>query len=153
MGEGGKKPAPPSPFLKSVTHILQWWNSTVIPCLKKIQKLYESRDTPLEFYWHQQFFNGNHQVLLYREIHVLIAFRYIMSNFFNFSWVFKDCFNKKVTILTMSAKIATSDLLKIKIFWNKGYDVIIYAYDITKKIFTGFKLGCRCGFVTKVWQV
>ena len=34
----------------------------------------------------------------------------------------------------MSAKIATSDLLKIKIFWNKGYDVIIYVHDVTNKI-------------------
>ena len=34
--------------------------------------------------------------------------------FFNFSWVFKDCFN-----LMMSAKMVTPDLLKIKVFWNK----------------------------------
>ena len=43
------------PSLKSVTHILQWWNMAVIPYLKKIQKLYESRDTPLELCWHQHF--------------------------------------------------------------------------------------------------
>ena len=34
----------------------------------------------------------------------------------------------------MSAKMATPRLLKIKIFWNKGYDVIIYVYDVTNKI-------------------
>ena len=34
----------------------------------------------------------------------------------------------------MSAKIATPDLLKITIFWNKGYDVIISANDVTNKI-------------------
>ena len=28
---------------------------TVIPYLKKIQKIYKSRDTPLEFCWHQHF--------------------------------------------------------------------------------------------------
>ena len=28
-------------------HILQWWNLAVVPYLKKIQKIYESRDTPL----------------------------------------------------------------------------------------------------------
>ena len=28
---------------------------TVIPWLKKIKKIYESRDTPPEFYWHQHF--------------------------------------------------------------------------------------------------
>ena len=39
-----------------------------------------------------------------------------------------------VTILMMSAKLATPDLLKIKIFQNKGYDVMIPDYDVTNKI-------------------
>ena len=39
-----------------------------------------------------------------------------------------------VTILMMSAKLATPDLLKIKIFRNKGYDVMIPDYDVTNKI-------------------
>ena len=34
----------------------------------------------------------------------------------------------------MSAKMATLGLLKIKFFWNKGYDVIIYLYDVTNQI-------------------
>ena len=34
----------------------------------------------------------------------------------------------------MSAKLATLGLLKIKIFWNKGYDVITSVYDINNKI-------------------
>ena len=34
----------------------------------------------------------------------------------------------------MSAKLATLGLLKIELFWNKGYDVIILVHDITKKI-------------------
>ena len=37
-------------------------------------------------------------------------------------------------ILIMSAKLATLGLLKIKVFWNKGYDVIISVHDITNKI-------------------
>ena len=32
---------------------------TVIPYPKKILKIYESRDTHLEFCWHQHFFTGN----------------------------------------------------------------------------------------------
>ena len=36
-----------------------------------------------------------------------------------------------VTILIMSAKMATPDLLKIKVFWNKVYDVIISDHDVT----------------------
>ena len=39
-----------------------------------------------------------------------------------------------VRILIMSAKMATPGLLKIKVFWNKGYDVIIFVYDVTNKI-------------------
>ena len=38
-----------------------------------------------------------------------------------------------VTILMMSAKMATPGLLKIRVFWNKGYDVIISVHDVTDK--------------------
>ena len=34
----------------------------------------------------------------------------------------------------MSAKMATPGLLKITVFWNKGYDVIISVDDVTNKI-------------------
>ena len=34
----------------------------------------------------------------------------------------------------MSAKMATSGLLKITKFWNKGYDVIVSVEDVTNKI-------------------
>ena len=43
---------------------------TDIPCPKKIQKIYESRDTPLDFCWLQQFFTGNQQIWLYQEIQI-----------------------------------------------------------------------------------
>ena len=39
-----------------------------------------------------------------------------------------------VTILMMSAKLAPLGLLEIKVFWNKGYDVITSVHDVTKKI-------------------
>ena len=39
-----------------------------------------------------------------------------------------------VTILMMSAKIATPGLLKVKVFLKKGYDVIISVHDVTNKI-------------------
>ena len=98
---------------------------------KEDQKIYESRDAPLEFCWHQLFFPRNHQILLYQEI--LIAFWYIISNSFNFYWVFKDCFNKHGYNLT-STKMATPGLFKITTFWNKGYDVIISVHDDTDRI-------------------
>ena len=34
----------------------------------------------------------------------------------------------------MSVKMATPGLLKITVFWNKGYDVIISVDDVTNKI-------------------
>ena len=43
---------------------------TVIPYLKKIKKIYESRDTHPEFCWHQYFFTGNQQSFLYQEIQI-----------------------------------------------------------------------------------
>ena len=36
--------------------------------------------------------------------------------------------------MMMSAKMATLDLPKIKVFWNKCYDVIISVHDVTIKI-------------------
>ena len=38
-----------------------------------------------------------------------------------------------VTILMLSAKLATLGLLKIKVFRNKGYDVIISVFDVINK--------------------
>ena len=39
-----------------------------------------------------------------------------------------------VTILMMSAKFATPDLLEIKIFRDNGYDVIVLDCDVNSKI-------------------
>ena len=40
-----------------------------------------------------------------------------------------------VTILMMPAKIATLSILKIKVFWNKGYDVIILSMTLLTKFY------------------
>ena len=34
----------------------------------------------------------------------------------------------------MSSKMATPGLLKMKIFWKKGYDVTAYVHDVTNTI-------------------
>ena len=39
-----------------------------------------------------------------------------------------------VTILMMSAKVATLGLLKINVFWSEGYDVMISVHDVTNNI-------------------
>ena len=44
-----------------------------------------------------------------------------------------------------SAKMATLDLLKIKIFWNKGYDIMIYVHYTTNKI-----LSCDSNYIVDV---
>ena len=38
-----------------------------------------------------------------------------------------------VTLLVMSAKMATQGLLKRKVFWNKDYDVIVSGHDTIHK--------------------
>ena len=85
---------------------------TVLPYLKKIHRRCQSRDTPLEFYWHWHF----------------VTFWFL--SFFNFSWILLNI----VTNLMMPAKMASLDLLQIKLFWNNRYDAIISVYNVTNKI-------------------
>ena len=33
----------------------------------------------------------------------------------------------------MSANLATLRFLKINVFWNKGYDIIIFVHDVTSR--------------------
>ena len=54
----------------------------------------------------------------------------------NFLGSLKIVFDRKVRILMMSAKVATPGLLKIKVFWNKGYCIIYYVYDVSNKLLT-----------------
>ena len=65
-GHRGKKLPPLSIICH--THPTLMKLSTVIPYLKKIQKIDKSRDTPLDSY--QYFFTENQQFLAYQEIQV-----------------------------------------------------------------------------------
>ena len=78
----------------------------------------------------------NQQTLLYQKIQIYVTFWYIFSNSFDFSGVFKDFLLNSVTILMLSAKLATPGLLKINIFQNKGYDVLFLEHDLINKILT-----------------
>ena len=71
-GEGwAKRPL----SLKNVTHIVKWWNlAQLYLTWRRSKNIYESRETPPEFYWHRHFFTGNQQILLYQEIQVKTAF-------------------------------------------------------------------------------
>ena len=57
-----------------------------------------------------------------------------VSNSFQFSESLRVILVKPVAILMMSAKLATQCLLKKNVFWNEGYDVIIFFHDVTNKI-------------------
>ena len=50
-----------------------------------------------------------------------------------------------ITILMMSAKMATPGLRKIKVFSKKGYDVIIFVNNVTSKI-----LSCDSNHIVDV---
>ena len=54
---GGSKRHPAPKICHTYPRIMKL--STIVPCIKKIQKIYRSRDTPHELYWHQDFFNRN----------------------------------------------------------------------------------------------
>ena len=66
-------------------------------------------------------FIGNQQILLYQEIQIQIAFWYIVSNSFNFLEPLKIVLINTATILMISAKMVTSQLL--------AGDVITFVYD------------------------
>ena len=57
-----------------------------------------------------------------------------MSNSFNLLESLKVVLINMVAILMMSTKLATLGFLEIKVFWNKGYDVIISINDVANKI-------------------
>ena len=67
-GGGGQK----GPSLPKICHTYPTMMKlrTVIPYLKKIQKIYKSCDTSLDFCLNQHFSLGNQQISLYQEIQI-----------------------------------------------------------------------------------
>ena len=59
---------------------------------------------------------------------------FMFSNFLTFFESVKVIFRKMVSILMRSAKSAILGHLKIKVFWTKGYGVMISVHDFTNKI-------------------
>ena len=98
------------------------------------------------------FLHGKSANLLYQEIHLHIAFWFIISIYFNFYWIFIDCFNNMVKILMMSPKMATPGLLKIKgILKKRLLRHIFCIWHHQQNFFTWLKFYCGCGHVTKFW--
>ena len=62
---GGKKVPPPPKICHTYPTMMKL--GTVLPYFKKTQKIYESRDTPVDFCWHQHFFIENQQIFTISE--------------------------------------------------------------------------------------
>ena len=43
---------------------------------------------------------------------------------------------KVITSLMISTKYDTESILKVTVFWNKGYDVIVLVYHVTNKVWS-----------------
>ena len=72
--------------------------------------------------------------LLYQEIKYRLQFN---AAFLILLTVFESLKVFVITvaaILMMSAKLATLGYLKTKVFWNKGYDIMIFVNDVTSKM-------------------
>ena len=104
---------------------------TVMPYLKYIQKYVNDMMRLLSSLMSAFFHQKSATFFISRNTHtgcILI----IISNSFNLFWAFKFCFN---TILMMLGKLVTLGLLKIKVFWNKGYHVIILSMTSPAKFY------------------
>ena len=125
---------------------------TVTSYLSKTEKVYELRDTPLSSPGIISIFsleiNNFCYIKKYRySLHFDPSFLILLT----FLESLKIAWINMVLILMISAKMATPSFLKIKVFWNTGYYVIISAHGITIKFYHWFKLYCKYGHVTKVW--
>ena len=90
------------------------------------------------------FFIRNEQFSLYFKIQTKLTFWYIFSNSFDFYWVFIGFCNQRDYNFDDVSKIgySRSGLLEINVHWNKVYDVIISAHDVTNKI-----LSCDSNYI------
>ena len=101
---------------------------TVIPYLKKIKKIYESRETPLEFCWHQ-YFSPETTIFCYiKKYRYRLHFDTWFLTLLTCIESLKIVLINMVTMLMMSVKMDTPGL-----FWNIVYDVINYVHDVINK--------------------
>ena len=129
-GGGGKQKGPLPKICSTYPTIMKL--GAVTPYPKKIRKINESRDTPL-ISADISIFHLKSATMLYQEIQ-----RLYFGTYFLFILTFLESWfvvvKSMVKIFMMSAKMAASALLKIKVFWNIGYYVIYFVYGGTNKI-------------------
>ena len=107
---------------------------TVIPCVKMIQK-YMNHVTHSSSSADISIFSLEISNFCYIKkyscrLHIDTWFLVLLTYFESL----KIFLINMVVILMMSAKMGTLGFLKIKVFWNKSYDVMIYVHDATSQI-------------------
>ena len=80
---------------------------------------------------HSQQLNSNRKPLISER--KLLTTKLWALIFFNFFWVFKDCFDNHGCNFDDVNNFDHSRL-KVKYIWDKGYDVVISVHDVTNKI-------------------
>ena len=125
---GAKRPPLPKIFHASSTMMKL---GTVIAYLKEIQKYMNHVKHPLSSVDISNLLPEIRKFCYIKKYMYRLHFDTKLPILLNFLGSLKIVFDKKVRILMMSAKVATPGLLKIKVFWKKGYDVIIY---VTNKV-------------------
>ena len=116
-GWGGQK-GPPS--LKSVIHILQWWNLAQLYLTQRRSKKYMNHVTHPLSSADISIFSPEISKFCYIKKY---RYRFHLDTYFLTLLTFLESLKifliNMVKILMMSAKMATPGLLKIKIFWKK----------------------------------
>ena len=88
-GWGGEPFGKKAPLIKIChTYPTMMKFGTLTSYLRKIQRLYKSRDTPLEFCWHQKFF------VYVKKYRYRLYFDILFPKSFNFFLILKDFSNK-----------------------------------------------------------
>ena len=130
---GPKTPLPPSLPYICHTYPTMMKFGTIITYLKKIKKIYMNHVTHLLSSADISIFSSEITIFCYikkyrHRFHFHTSFLILLTCIVSL----KIFLINLVTILMMSEKIATP--LKIKVFLNVVYDVIIYVHYVTSKI-------------------
>ena len=130
-GEGQK-----SPSLKSVTYILQWWNLALLYLTWRTSKKYINHARHSLSLAGISIFSLEIDIFCYiKKYRCRLHFDTYLINFWYILFEsLKVAIIIIVSILMMSAKLATLGLLKLKLFWNKYYDVINSVNHVSNKI-------------------
>ena len=150
-GGGRGKKAPLSKICHTYPTIMKL--GTVIPYLRRSKKYMNHVTHPLRSTDISIFLPKISKFCYIKKYRYRLQFGTQFLIFLTFIESIRIFLIRLVIILMMSTKMATSGLLKITVFWNKGYDVIIPVDERRhqQNFITWLKLYCRCVHVTKVW--